>query len=85
MISRYIDKFSENLDESVVIKSIIDYKFDTQTFPYMMVQVAIYFFLFIIPYFLLTFTALDGTYLSICVFMSLLGVTLMFFYEFMAM
>ena len=51
----------------------------------MMIQVAIYVFLFIIPYCLLTFTSLDETYLSICVYMSLIGVTLMFFYEFMAM
>jgi len=34
---------------------------------------------------LITFTALDGTYLRICVYMSLLGVALMFFYEFMSM
>ena len=51
----------------------------------MLIQVAIYIFLFIVPYFLLTFSALSGTYLRICVYMSMLGVTLMFFYEFMAM
>ena len=85
MISRYIDVFAENLDESVIIKSMIDFKFETQTKPYMIRQVCIYLFLFVIPYFVLTFTELSPSYLSLCVYVSLIGVTLMFFYEFMNM
>jgi len=50
-----------------------------------MFQVAIYVFLFIIPYFFVTFTSLDKSYKSICIYTSLVGVILMFFYEFMAM
>ena len=50
----------------------------------MLIQLAVYVFLFIIPYFLLTFTALDGFYLRFCVYMSLLGAMIMYFYEVMA-
>lgn len=48
-----------------------------------MIQVAIYLFLFVIPYFFITFTTLDATYLAICVYTSLSGCSMMYFYEFM--
>ena len=85
MITNYIEEFSENLDESVVFKSIIDFKFETQTFPYMVFQFVIYIFMFVIPYFFITFTNLNRNWLGTCIYMSLFGVTFMFTYEFMGM
>ena len=50
----------------------------------MMIQVFVYLFMFVIPYFLLTHTTLDSTYLTICVYMSISGAIFMFSYEIIA-
>ena len=47
----------------------------------MMIQVAMYLFMFVIPYFLLTFTTLSSTYLRTCVYISISGCIFMFSYK----
>ena len=60
MISKYLDKFINDLDECEVFKLIIDHKFKTFTRPYILKQLLFYSLVYLIPYFLVSFGHLQG-------------------------
>ena len=84
MITKYIESFKANLDECLIFKSIIEYKFEKFTRPYIRNQMVFYAICFLTPYLMVLFGQhLQGVSLKFCLSTSLIGALGMFFFEWM--
>jgi hypothetical protein len=85
MISKYIEAFKGNLDECLIFKSMIDFKFETYTRPFIRNQMIFYGIFFLIPFFMLLLGDLQGAAEIFCLRLSFFGASGMFFFEIMSM
>ena len=61
MMSKYTESFPEDLEESDMMKSVIDYKFEKETRPFFLKQLAMYLLTFVIPFFVVAYVEVNGS------------------------